>query len=111
MKTLVQVITAAALGGWDMSGDGRRPVDDSALLEPPFIVMGDGQPIDVDVGHAAPILADCDGDGVRELLVGQFGSGLLRMYPDVSEVEGGAPEFEDFFWVESNSQKLAVPSG
>ena len=38
-----------------------------------------GTPIDVSVGHAAPYVLDFDGDGVRDLLVGEFGEGA---FPD-----------------------------
>lgn len=31
--------------------------------------------IDVTTGHAAPLMRDMDGDGIPDLLVGEFGSG------------------------------------
>lgn len=49
-------------------------------LSPPVRVMAGTQPIDVEIGHAAPWLADMDGDGVTDLLVGQFGDGKCRLY-------------------------------
>ncbi len=42
-----------------------------------------GKPIDTAVGHAAPFVGDFDGDGVRDLLVGQFGDGILWIYRNV----------------------------
>ena len=57
-------------------------------LAPPFRVTANGQPIDVDVGHAAPFFADFDGDGLPDLLVGQFGGGKLRIFHN----EGSARE-------------------
>lgn len=47
---------------------------------PPVRLEAGGKPIDTDVGHAAPFFADFDGDGVKDLLVGQFGEGLLWIY-------------------------------
>ncbi|MFH2000804.1 MAG: hypothetical protein ABIK28_14075 [Planctomycetota bacterium] len=47
---------------------------------PPVRVEAAGSPIDTDVGHAAPFVADFNDDGVQDLLVGQFGGGLLRFY-------------------------------
>ena len=47
---------------------------------PPVRLEAGGIPIDTDVGHAAPFVGDFDGDGVRDLLVGQFGEGLLWIY-------------------------------
>ena len=49
-------------------------------LLPPTRVEAGGQPIDTDVGHAHPLVADWDGDGVKDLLVGQFGSGILWIF-------------------------------
>jgi hypothetical protein len=50
-------------------------------LKQPVKLEAGGAPVDVEVGHAAPLVVDLDGDGSRELLVGQFGDGKLRIYP------------------------------
>ena len=42
-------------------------------FEPPVRIESSGNPIDVTVGHAAPYLHDFDGDGLKDLLVGEFG--------------------------------------
>lgn len=52
-------------------------------LAPPVRLEADGRPIDTDIGHAAPCVADFDGDGVQDLLVGQFGQGILWIYRNV----------------------------
>jgi hypothetical protein len=49
-------------------------------LAPPVRLEAAGKPIDTAVGHAAPFVGDIDGDGVRDLLVGQFGEGILWVY-------------------------------
>jgi hypothetical protein len=80
---------AEAKGGEDMSGSllvallGMAPVgaDDPAdALAPPVRIEAAGRPIDTEVGHAAPFVGDFDGDGVNDLLVGQFGQGILWIY-------------------------------
>jgi hypothetical protein len=53
------------------------PVDE---LAPPVRLEAGGKPIDTDVGHAAPFVTDFDGDGLQDLLVGQFGKGILWIY-------------------------------
>ena len=57
-----------------------EPQQSSAELAPPVRIEAAGKPIDTDVGHAAPFVGDFDGDGVNDLLVGQFGEGLLWIY-------------------------------
>lgn len=52
-------------------------------LLPPVRLQAAGKPIDTDVGHAAPCIADFDGDGVKDLLVGQFGDGILWFYKNL----------------------------
>ncbi len=49
-------------------------------FEAPVRIEAGGAAIDTDVGHAAPFVCDFDGDGVGDLLVGQFGKGLLWIY-------------------------------
>jgi hypothetical protein len=52
-------------------------------LLPPVRLEAAGKPIDTAIGHAAPFVGDFDGDGVRDLLVGQFGEGILWIYKNV----------------------------
>jgi hypothetical protein len=52
-------------------------------LTAPVRLEAAGKPIDTAVGHAAPFVCDFDGDGVKDLLVGQFGDGILWMYRNV----------------------------
>ena len=54
--------------------------DPGRELAPPVRIEAAGKPIDTEVGHAAPFVGDFDGDGVNDLLVGQFGGGVLWIY-------------------------------
>ena len=68
-----------------------------------------GKPIDVEIGHAAPFYADMDGDGVKDLLVGQFGGGKLRIYKNVGS--HSAPKFDDFTMFQAAGADATVPFG
>ena len=93
-------------------GTGLTPGTSAAAppdLAAPIRVSAGGQPIDVEVGHAAPWVADFDGDGVRDLLVGQFGNGKLRLYRNRGTEK--APEFSTFAWFQAGGADARVPSG
>jgi hypothetical protein len=49
-------------------------------LAAPVRIEAAGKPIDTDIGHAAPFVGDFDGDRIPDLLVGQFGDGILWIY-------------------------------
>jgi hypothetical protein len=68
-------LAIAQPGGGDDGAKGLAPD-----LSPPVRIEAAGKPIDTDVGHAAPFVGDFDGDGTPDLLVGQFGEGLLWIY-------------------------------
>jgi hypothetical protein len=82
---------------------------DATDLAPPVLVQAGGQPINVDMGHAAPFVADLKGDGRLTLLVGQFGGGKLRLYPNVGTRK--EPEFDDFEWFKADGKVANVPFG
>jgi hypothetical protein len=78
-------------------------------LAPPVKLQAGGKPINVDIGHAAPFVADLRGDGVLHLLVGQFGDGKLRVYRN--EGTRTKPSFKDFTWLQAGGGDARVPSG
>ena len=78
-------------------------------LLPPVRRAPAGKPIDTEVGHAAPFVADFDGDGVKDLLVGQFGDGLLWFYRNVGT--NAAPEASGRREVQGRQRDGRVPTG
>lgn len=86
--------------------------DDPVSLQAPFRAEAAGVPIDLSgdgVGHAAPIFFDWDGDGLRDLLVGQFGDGKLRIYRNTGKKD--APAFEGFEWFKAGGEVAKVETG
>lgn len=73
MMLRVLLVIAAGLGI-------SRSLAASDELAPPVRLEADGKVIDTEIGHAAPFVIDFDGDGVQDLLVGQFGGGALWIY-------------------------------
>ncbi len=90
-------------------GLAQLPPGEDPLFASPFRVQAGGSYITVNVGHAAPCVADLDGDGVNDLLVGQFGEGKLRIYRNYGTNE--KPEFRDFKWFEAGGKVATVSYG
>ena len=78
-------------------------------LAPPVQLQAGGRPINVDMGHAAPFVADVKGDGRMVLLVGQFGQGKLRLYPNIGTRR--EPKFDQFEWFQAGGKVASVPAG
>ncbi len=78
-------------------------------LAPPVQLHAGDQPINVDMGHAAPFVADLKGDGQMVLLVGQFGEGKLRLYPNIGTRT--EPKFDRFEWFQAGGQVVTLPAG
>ncbi len=78
-------------------------------LAAPVEVHAGGQPINVDMGHAAPFVADLKGDGQMVLLVGQFDQGKLRLYPNIGTKS--EPKFDQFDWLQAGGKVATLPAG
>jgi hypothetical protein len=96
---------AVMLIGWS-SAEGTSP---AAELAPPVRLEAAGKPIDTEVGHAAPFVCDFDGDGVQDLLVGQFGGGILWIYHN--EGTNAQPKLAAGVKFKDGNKDGCVPSG
>jgi hypothetical protein len=106
MKRLVLCLACAAgVAGW--AAESSRPRVPHDRLEAPVLVLDGKQPIDVDVGHATPYVVDWDGDGKKDLLVGQFGSGKLRIY--LNKGTDAQPKFDGFTYLQAGGKDASVP--
>ena len=92
------LLSALLLGG------GPAPGDDAAF-EAPVRLKADGVPVRVESpGYAAPCWADIDGDGKKDLLVGQFHQGKLRVYRNLGDGKLAAGE-----WLMAEGSVAEVP--
>ena len=105
----VSGIVFAALSISTQGVEFRHPADETATLRKPRLVRVGKEPIDVSVGHAAPMMRDWDSDGTSDLLVGQFGKGYLAVYRN--SVKKGEPKLGERVWAKSDKAKLKVPTG
>jgi len=107
------MITAAllltSLPAFAQAPEQRHPTDESGTLSKPRLIRVDGEPIDVEVGHAAPLMRDWNEDGTQDLLVGQFGKGNLRVYPNSEKT--GTPKLGEHIWAKAQKSRLKVPTG
>jgi len=122
MRQSLLVLALAAAAAWAYGqapppGQEGKAVFDMAMAEgtlakdltPGVKLQAGGKPINVDVGHAAPFVADWNGDGTMHLLVGQFGEGKLRIYKNVGAKS--EPRFGEFAWFKAGNEVCKVPSG
>jgi hypothetical protein len=83
-----------------------RPAE---LAAPVKLTVG-GEAIDVGrSGHAAPFVGDINGDGLPDLLVGQYHEGRLRVY--LNQGKKGAPRFGKWSWFVAGGEAGRVPEG
>jgi hypothetical protein len=84
---------------------GGLALDSPAEFQPPVRLQADGVPVRVESpGYAAPCWADIDGDGKKDLLVGQFRGGKIRVYKNLGHGKLAAGE-----WLKAEGAVAEVP--
>lgn len=94
-----QLLFAALLPFWGAA------LCSAAEFERPVRLKADGGAVRVESpGYAAPCWADVDGDGKKDLLVGQFNKGKIRVFKNLGEgkLAGGV-------WLQAEGQVAEVP--
>jgi len=77
------------------------------FVGPMPIVDGSSQ---IDVGtYGAPSMADWNEDGARDLVVGQFDYGKIRLY--LNRGQDVAPVFDGYTFFQSGGTDIALPYG
>jgi hypothetical protein len=77
----------------------------AAEFERPVRLKADGVAVRVESpGYAAPCWADIDGDGKKDLLVGQFNKGKIRVFKNL-----GAGKLAPGVWLQAEGKVAEVP--
>lgn len=87
----------------------RPKVGKDRELAAPVALKGGDELIAVESpGYACPTMADVDGDGKVDLVVGQFAGGKMMYFRNVAET-GQSPKFEAKQWLTSGDERAQVP--
>ena len=77
----------------------------AAEFHPPVRLKAGGVAIRVEApGYASPCLADVDGDGKMDLLVGQFNKGKIQLFKGL-----GGGKFAKGDWLQAEGKVAEVP--
>ncbi len=69
----------------------------------------DDKPIDVEIGHLVPCVTDWNDDGLKDMIVGQFSGGKIRLY--LNQGADNAPKFKNFTYLEAGGKQISLPAG
>ena len=84
---------------------GGLALGSATEFQPPVRLEVNGVPVRVESpGYAAPCWADIDGDGKKDLLVGQFHGGKIRVYKNLGDGKLAAGE-----WLKAEGAVAEVP--
>lgn len=84
---------------------GGLAMGNAADFESPIRLKAEGAPVRVESpGYAFPCWTDIDGDGKKDLLVGQFNQGKIRIYKNLGDGKLAAGE-----WLKAAGAVAAVP--
>jgi hypothetical protein len=92
------LLSTLLAGSWLAAGH-------AAEFEPPVRLTSPDGPVRVESpGYAAPCWADIDRDGQKDLLVGQFSGGKIRVFKGLGEGKLAAGE-----WLQAEGAVAEVP--
>ena len=91
--TWASVLVVGCVSGASFGDEFQKPIQ----------LTAGGKPIDVQrTGHSAPFVGDFDGDGLNDLLVGEFHEGRLRIFRNVGSNQ--MPKFESYKWFKTGAE-------
>jgi hypothetical protein len=103
MRTVVLTVVTAAFLVLPCSGAIASDLTEGVKLE-----AGD-EVIDVPVGHLVPCVVDWNQDRKKDLIVGQFSGGKVRLY--LNKGTDRKPKLGDFVYMEAGGKEISLPAG
>ena len=100
MQKLLVLVAAALLAPLAL---GVTP-----LFIGPELVNDAGVPINVG-NYGAPTMYDWNSDGAKDLILGQFSQGKIRLYLNLGP--DTAPDFNGYTFLQSGGVDITLPSG
>jgi hypothetical protein len=77
-------------------------------LEKGFKLEAAGKIIESESGHSAPFMVDFDGDGRKDMVIGEFGNGKGRARVYLNTGKDIAPKFDTFTYLQAGGQDAVV---
>lgn len=103
MKRLI--LPTLLLGAIAALAGAAPPGNRVPTFQSPIRLKAGDTPIRVEApGYACPAWVDLKGDGKKQLLVGQFAQGKIKVYPHV-----GGTEFAPGEWLQADGKPAEVP--
>ena len=106
MRTLILAFVVLALCPTVLAEELTE--ETAPVFSDPIQVMADGVAIAVESpGFACPTFVDVDGDGLCDMVVGQFRDGKMHFFKNVGTAK--APKFAKGEWIKSADKTAVVP--
>lgn len=99
----------SALMGITDSAKVTTPEYGESAFDTPVRLKAEGEYISVEApGYACPTMADVDGDGKDDLVVGQFNQGHMQFFKNIA-ADGQSPKFAAAKWLTTGDERAVVP--
>ncbi len=82
---------------------------DLPVFSSPFFVQANGVDLVVSASIPDPCVIDWDGDGLKDLVIGQFSTGKIRFYPNSGTNEN--PVFTTFTFIQAGGVDITMAYG
>jgi len=80
-----------------------------ADFHPGVKIEADGNAIDVRIGHLKPWVTDWNADGKKDLILGQFMGGKVRVY--LNEGTDRSPVFKRYSFLNAGGKVISLAAG